>query len=434
MKTVYGTTILLLGTACFLVFRSSTLSLIFCYFTLFYFLTAAFIAFTYRNRTEAYLPSCTVLVPAYNEGEFVYRTAASLAASDYPGLRIILIDDGSGDDTAQWIARAQADFPRVEALFSEKNEGKKHALYRGVLRSDSEIIITVDSDSTVAPDAIGNLVKPFADPRIGAVAGNILVGNIQDGLIPRMMDIIFVFCYEFLRSAQSRCGTVLCTPGAMSAYRRTAVLPLLGAWLDQTFLGEKTRIGEDRALTCLLLKNDWKVVYQESARAFTKMPVTYPGTCKMLLRWVRGDIRENILMFPYVFGRISLKNPRSLGLLLHYLAFNAGILTPVVFIPVAITCLIFNFSASLVLATYLLLVTMLWAVVPALVYARKKSPLYALHAFTYGIFVLLFLNWIPLYALLTLKNNRWLTRTPRPRAPALKPRSIHLKKDLPGAA
>ena len=417
MKTLCLIGIILLGGVCCAVILTFNMSLFSCTVTLTYLLIAAMVAFTYHNYGGDYEPSCTVLIPAYNEGEFVLRSIASIAECDYPGLRIIVIDDGSSDDTWQWIEKAKRLHPGIQTIRSPRNEGKKHALYRGILQSDSEIFVTVDSDSSVAPDAIRNLVRPFADPKIGAVAGNILVENIKEGVIPRMMDIIFTFSYEFLRSSQSRCGSVLCTPGALSAYRQKAVLPLLDEWLNQTFLGEKTRIGEDRALTSMLLRQGWQVVYQESAQAYTRMPVGYRGVCRMLLRWVRGDIRENLLLFPFVCRNLSVRRPRSLGLLIHYLAFAIGTMAPALLVPVTLGYLLCHPEERLVLGEFFLSVTLLWAVIPALVYARKQSIPASLHSFTYSIFALLLLNWVPIYALLTLKNNRWLTRGGKPSAP-----------------
>lgn len=224
------------------------------------------------------------------------------------------------------------------------------------------------------------------------------------------MDIIFVFSYEFLRSAQSQCGSVLCTPGALSAYRKSAVVPLIEEWLNKTFLGKKTAIGEDRELTCMLLKNKWDVVYQETANAYTNMPVTYINLCKMLLRWVRGDIRENILMFKYVVNNVSIRSIKSIGLTFHYIIFNIGVLSPVVMLPFIVLYLIFNFVTSIFLLKYVLVMIVLWSILPMIIYIRKKSLKYSIHSLTYSVFSLVFLLWIPLFAILTLNNNKWLTR------------------------
>lgn len=383
----------------------------FSYFTLLNMLILAVMAFTYRPFTGKHEVSCDVIIPAFNEGRHIFETVKSVMASNYRNFRIVVIDDGSSDDTRYWIQLAEKTYPeRVTALCFDQNRGKKHALAAGIGASDSEIIITIDSDSVVKEDAIENILKPFADEKVGAVAGNINVQNLDQGLIPRLMDIIFVFSYEILRSSQSQFGVVLCTPGALSAYRRSAVEPLLQTWLDQRFLGKKTTIGEDRALTCLLLKSNWLVMYQESAKAYTNMPETYVNLCKMLLRWVRGDIRENILLASHIFTHLSFRAPRSFGLAFHYIIFNIGILSPVVVSPILLGYFIIYFSNAVMMLFYMFIMILLWAIVPTLIYARKKSFLHSFHAFTYSIFSLVFLMWIPLYALLTLDNNKWLTR------------------------
>ena len=400
--------ILLLTALC--IFLTVNYALIFCGLTLFYTLLTAVIAYGYKPCKENFTPSCDILVPAFNEGEHVYKTLRSLMRSDYPSFRVIAIDDGSTDDTRKWMEQAQREFPEIVTIFCERNRGKKHALAEGIRASSSEIILTVDSDSVVSSDSIANLLRPFRKPEIGAVAGNICVQNLKHNLLPRLMDIIFVFSYELLRSSQSRFGAVLCTPGALSAYRRKAVEPLLDEWLEQRFLGKKTTIGEDRALTCMLIRKKWQIVYQETAKAYTNMPESYPGLCKMLLRWVRGDIRENILLAPFVFRNISLFNIKSLGLAFHYIIFNIGILSPVVLSPILFSYLVFNFGHAGTMLFYMGAATLLWSILPTLIYARKKSLRYSFHAFTYSFFSLFFLMWIPLYAILTLNNNRGLTR------------------------
>lgn len=384
--------------------------MLFSYFTLAYTLIISFIAFFYDRFENDNAPGCTVIIPVFNESRHIYETAQSVMASDYENFDVLIVDDGSTDDSRDWILKAQSEYPQIKTIFCEKNQGKKHALCEGFKHTKNEIIVTIDSDSTIAPDAIRNIVKPFISEKVGAVAGNINVKNISEGIIPKLMDIIFVFSYEFIKSAQSKCGTVLCTPGALSAYRRSAVVPLASEWLSRTFMGHKTAIGEDRELTCMLLRDKWEVVYQESANAYTNMPVTYAQLCKMLLRWVRGDIRENLLMFENVINNLSLNNPKSIALFFHYVVFNIGVMSPIVMLPVMMIYIAFNFLASLFVVKYFFVILVLWSLLPMVVYTRKKSFKYSMHSLTYSVFYLLFLLWIPLYAFLTINNNKWLTR------------------------
>jgi len=382
-------------------------------FTLVYFLVVSLIAYSYRFFESEIMPDCDVVIPAYNEGSHVYDTVKSVIASDYDPekLHVIVVDDGSTDDTRKWIEKAVAEFPRqVRAIYKVRNAGKKHALSDAFRSSEAEIIITVDSDSIIEKDAIRHVVKPFTEKKIGAVAGNIRVNNISDGFIPQMMDTVLVFCYEFARSSQSRFGTVLCAAGAFSAYRREAVMPVLGRWLNQKFLGSYTSIGEDRALTSLLLRSDWNVVFQSTAVAYTNMPSKYTKVCQMMLRWMRGDIRENIQMFSYVFRKVNPLDLKVTCLQLHYIAYVLAITAPVFCLPLSMFYMISHFSESIMLGGYVLVISMIWSVIPAMIYARRYSVLRSLFAFAYGIFSLVCLSWIPLYSVLTVGNDKWMTR------------------------
>jgi len=384
--------------------------ILFSYFTISYFLIISLIAFTYKPFKEKCICTCDVLIPVYNEGKHIYKTIKSINKSYYKNFKIIVIDDGSNDDTKYWIEQSILKYNNIDAIYFEKNKGKKYALAEGFKKSKADIIITIDSDSIINKKAIQNILKPFNNEKIGAVAGNINVKNINLGLIPKLMDIIFIFSYELLRSSQSKFGVVLCTPGALSAYRRNAIIPILDKWLNQKFLGKDTIIGEDRALTSLLIKNNWQIVYQESAKAYTNMPIYYKDLCKMLLRWVRGDIRENILMFEYVFKNFNILNLKSICLFFHYIIFNIGILSPIILLPILILYYIFNISQFIIILPYICIIMLLFSIIPMIIYMRKKSILYSIHSITYSIFSLLFLSWIPFYAILTLKNNNWLTR------------------------
>src|SRR5690606_17008311 len=217
--------------------------------------------------TDEELPTCTVIVPAYNEGQLVYQTLHSLANSDYPHdkMQIIAIDDGSKDDTWTWIKKAKAELgERVIICQQPVNKGKRHALYRGFHLGTGEIFVTVDSDSVVKKDTLRNMTSPFVvNERCGAVAGNVRVLNNEKALIPRMLNVSFVFSFEFVRSAQSMLGSVLCTPGALSAYRKEAVMACLPDWINQTFMGQPSDIGEDRAMTNMILKQGYHVQFQE---------------------------------------------------------------------------------------------------------------------------------------------------------------------------
>ena len=211
-----------------------------------------------KSVTDEELPTLTVIVTAYNEGKLVWSTLISLIESDYPSekLQLISIDDGSVDDTWQWMQKAKEQLgDRLSIYQQPENKGKRHALHRGFHLATGEIFVTVDSDSVVQKDTLRNLVSPFVtNKKCGAVAGNVRVLNNQKAIIPRMLNVSFVFSFEFIRSAQSALGSVLCTPGALAAYRSNAVMACLPQWINQTFMGQPSDIGEDRAMTNMILK------------------------------------------------------------------------------------------------------------------------------------------------------------------------------------
>lgn len=258
-----------------------------------------------KSVSDSELPTCTVIVPAYNEEKLVLDTLRSLVANDYPKekLQIIAIEDGSKDDTWKWMIEAKKELgDRIEIFQQPKNMGKRHALYHGFTTGTGDIFVTVDSDSIVKQDALINLVSPFiTNKNCGAVGGNVRVLNKKQGLIPKMLNVTFVFSFEFIRSAQSVSGSVLCTPGALAAYKRNAVLNCLEDWINQKFLGKASDIGEDRALTNMILKQGLHVLFQRNSFVYTNSPESYQQLNKMFVRWERSDVRENIEMTKFAF-------------------------------------------------------------------------------------------------------------------------------------
>lgn len=362
---------------------------------------------------DSELPGCSIIVPAYNEGAAVAETLRSLLKSDYPAekMEIIAINDGSADDTWNWITLVAGEANgRITAINLEHNQGKKHALHLGFNQAKHEIAVTIDSDSIVQPDTLRNLVLPFKDSRVGGSAGVVRVRNMHQGFIPRILDICFVFSCDFIRSAQSAIGAVLCSPGAISAYRRAALLPHLDGWLHQTFLGKPSTIGEDRALTSILLRNDYRVVLQNNALVETCVPVNYPQLCRTLIRWTRGDVREGLLMIRHFYKRFNFGDWRLTALKINLVCQLLGLMLPVIMFPLMIFTLVHCAGNLLFMASYSLFFTWLWATIPAVLYAHRETPLKAAWAFVSALFSLLALSWICIYSWITMNNPGWMTR------------------------
>jgi hyaluronan synthase len=355
------------------------------------------------------LPTVTVIVPAYNEGKQVWSTLLSLAASDFPEqkLQLIAIDDGSKDDTWEWMKKAKEDLgDRVSIYQQPENKGKRHALYRGFNLGAGEIFVTVDSDSIVKTDTLRNIVSPFiTNKKCGAVAGNVRVLNNKKAIIPRMLNVSFAFSFEFIRSAQSVLGSVLCTPGALAAYKREPVMACLPQWIKQEFMGQLTDIGEDRAMTNMILKQGYHVSFQRNAHVLTNIPENYNGLYKMFIRWERSNVRENIMMAKYAFKNYregSKAGPRLL-LMNQWL----GIVTAYPLALLMITLIILHPVLFLSASLFSMLI---FSSIPAFFYAKKHNMRESFWAYTYSIFYTFGLFWITPYAIATASRRGWLTR------------------------
>ncbi|MDR1397061.1 MAG: glycosyltransferase [Desulfarculales bacterium] len=368
---------------------------------------------TYKNMpacSDPDLPRISVLVPAYNEGSQVLATLRSICASDYPRekIQVIAIDDGSKDDTWEWMVRAKAELgARVELIKQPKNGGKRHALYTGFQRASGQIWITIDSDSVVEPWGMRNLVSPFVhDARVGGVGGNVRVLNWKQGFIPKMLEIAFTFGFDFVRATHSRVNTVMCTPGAMSAFRASAVRPVMDEWLNEKFLGKPYNIGEDRNLTNLVIRQGFHILFQSNANVFTNVPVTYRSLCKMLLRWARSDVRESILLGAFIF-----KNFRPTG----KLGARLNLLLSWIDMSVTQLILLMTLFSLLFMPLKFILLTLVMlglgaGLTPVLIYLWRHHSLRALWGVPYVIFYFLALSWIQVYAFFTVHRSGWLTR------------------------
>jgi len=363
-----------------------------------------------KSVSDERLPSVTVIVPAYNEGRLVYDTLMSLVASKYPAekLQLLAIDDGSKDDTWQWMIKAKEVLgDSVTILKQPKNMGKRHALYRGFNLGNGEVFVTVDSDSVVKEDTLRNLVSPFVvNKNCGAVAGNVLVLNNDKAIIPKMLNVSFVLSFEFMRSAQSVLGSVLCTPGALSAYRREAVFNCLEDWINQTFNGQASDIGEDRAMTNMIMKQGFHVLFQRNSYVLTNVPEEYQGLYKMFIRWGRSNVRENLMMAKFVFTKFRAQKSRiGTRVLFFDQALNMALTYPFVLLMFVLICM-----HPVIFLTTTLFGILISSSFSVFFYARRYNLSGSFWAYSYSILFTFGLFWITPYAIATASRSGWLTR------------------------
>ena len=223
----------------------------------------------------------SVLVPAYNEEKVVCETVRSLLASDYPALEIVVIDDGSTDQTAARLHAAFGDEPRVR-VSTKPNGGKSAALNFGIAHTRADVIVMLDADTVFRPDTIRNLARHFGDPRVGAVAGNAKVGN-RLNLLTRWQALEYITSQNLDRRAFALLNCITVVPGAVGAWRRTLVEAAGGLATDT--------LAEDADLTFAILRLGYRVVYDPQALAFTEAPDTIAGFVKQRFRWMFGTLQ-----------------------------------------------------------------------------------------------------------------------------------------------
>jgi hyaluronan synthase len=360
----------------------------------------------FPSASFATAPSLTVVIPAYNEGAMVMRSIESAVEAFYPRerLEVFVVDDGSTDDTWTYIRRAADRYPgRVTTVRLPKNQGKRAALEVGFRRARGEVIVTIDSDSVIDPDALLAVSGPFRDPRVGAVSGKVAVYNREGGIIPRMLHVQFVLSFDLMRAVESSYGTVYCCPGALTGYRASVVRQVMDDWMNQTFLGTQCTYGEDRALTNLVLAAGYNTVYQRSAQVRTTVPESYGQLCRMFLRWDRSYIREEIEFLRIVWkrpwrSRVIALCDRVITNLRHPVNYASLIL---------IATLVADKPAIIFRVLAAIGVVALFNMIYYLRTERSKNFLYGI---CYSYFAFFGLSWILPYSALTLRSRSWLTR------------------------
>jgi cellulose synthase/poly-beta-1,6-N-acetylglucosamine synthase-like glycosyltransferase len=226
-----------------------------------------------------YLPAIAVVVPAYNQEVGIARAVRSLAASDYPDLEVVVVDDGSSDRTAAIVQELA--LPMVH-LVCQDNAGKAAALNTGIRMSTAEVIVMVDGDTVFEPETLRRLVQPLADERVGAAAGNTKVGN-RGGLLGRWQHIEYVMGFNLDRRMYEVLQCTPTVPGAIGAFRRDGLAEAGGVPGDT--------LAEDTDLTLAIGRSGRRVVYVEDARAWTEAPSTLSGLWRQRYRWSYGTMQ-----------------------------------------------------------------------------------------------------------------------------------------------
>lgn len=261
-----------------------------------------------------YTPGVTVIIPCFNEEEWIQRTILSCVNQDYPidKLEVIVVDDHSNDHSVDKIKEMietlrQEDEhyeigKRVSYIVQPQNKGKRDALCEGVKVAQHELVVFVDSDSFLDPFAIRNLVQPFKDPKMGGVAGRTDVANTYTNSLTKMQSVRYYIAFRVMKAAEAYFDGVTCLSGPLSCYRRQIIIDHMDDWLNQKFLGQKATFGDDRAMTNFVLRHH-RTSYQDTAICSTIVPNRHKVFLKQQMRWKRSWLRESIMAGKFMWRK-----------------------------------------------------------------------------------------------------------------------------------
>lgn len=376
----------------------NTYSLLVSTYILSRFVLAVFYKPPERNGFE---PTVTVAVVCKNEEASIFRTLQGIFQADYPAekMQVLAVDDGSTDGTLAEMQRVQNSHSGLQIISFGKNRGKRHGMAEAARAATGEILIFVDSDSFIQPDAIHELVAGFADPDIGGVCGHANVENLHANLLTRMQEVRYFVAFRVVKSAESIFNAVTCCSGCLAAYRKSYLLEFLDEWLDQTFLGAKATFGDDRSLTNKMLRN-WKVIYNSRAVCTTLVPETWKVFFRQQVRWKKSWIRESLLAMGFMWKR----NP------LVAFFFYVGVAFPLISPLVVGHALFFPLLKGQMISLQYIYGTSLMAALFGLVYLARFRNRIWIYGIAFSFFYMLVLVWQTYYAILTVRKNHWGTR------------------------
>ena len=345
-------------------------------------------------------PAVDVVIPCFNEDPSLLEACCrSVAAQDYPGpMQVWLVDDGSRNRDALLAVYERWDACGWSVRLLDANTGKRTAQDEAVRRGSGELVVLMDSDTVLAPDAVRQAAARFGDDRVGAVSGSVGVLNAPANLLTRLIHHRYRLRFQVERPAQGFFTSLLCCSGPFAVYRRSLLAGLWPRYLSQTFAGVPCTNGDDLHLTNLVLATGRQVLFEPRAIASTSVPRSLRLYLRQQLRWNRSFYRE----LRWTFAGIRSRHP--------YLALDvlARALLPLL---LAATLLLLASEGLLVgwglLAADLTLALAMLCVTAAFLLVHGASVPFLL---LYGPLHMALLVPVRVWALVTLASPRWETR------------------------
>ena len=229
----------------------------------------------------SFTPFVSVVIAAYNEEKVIGKTINSILNSDYPTFEVIIVDDGSKDGTAKIVAEQYKNNNCVH-LIKKPNGGKPSAINLGFKKAKGDIVVAMDADTIISNDAISLLIRHFKDEKVAAVSGNVKVGN-KGNLLTNWQHIEYVTGFNLERRAFAELNCITVVPGAIGAWKKTAV--------EQVGFFKEDTLAEDTDITLTLLRQGYKIEFEEKAYAYTEVPEDIKSLAKQRYRWTYGTLQ-----------------------------------------------------------------------------------------------------------------------------------------------
>ena len=351
-----------------------------------------------------YEPTVAFIIPCKNEEVDIGESIIQCYQTDYPPekIEVIVINDGSTDRTLLILRELQKFYPNLKVIDWPKNQGKRWAMAAGFEVAKSEIIIQLDSDSHIEPKTFRELIKPFRNTKVAAVVAQGEPKNADKNILTRMQAAYYFMSFRILKAAESTFDTVFCASGCCSAYRRSAVMPVLYYWLSESFLGRPVTWGDDRALTSWVLKAGGKTIFSSRALAYTIVPENWKQLMKQQLRWKKSWIINFFFTSRFIF-----KKQPFVAFFYYLPLIFISLMTPIM----TFRALIYAPLTLGILPLYHIMGILLVTAIMVIYYRYlDKDNKYWPYLFLWSMFTMFVLSFMIIWAAVRIQDRGWGTR------------------------
>lgn len=367
-----------------------------------YIISRFFLAFFYRPPKDiGYAPTVSFVIPVKNDENIIGETIARCFEIDYPEekVEVIVVNDGSTDNTLAEIKKAEKRFPSLKVMGFERNKGKRHAMAAAFRMASNEILICMDSDSLVGRDSIRYIVQGFADPSVGAVCGHANVLNAESSALAKMQAVRYYVAFQVFKAAEHVFSAVTCCSGCLSAYRRRYIMDILDPWLGQSWLNQPATFGDDRSLTNYMLRK-YRVLYDSRAVVETEVPEDWMKFFRQQLRWKKSWVRESLIAGTFMW----YKHP------IMAISFYLGVMLPLISPLIVFHNFVYRPISSGILPMYYIVGFGLVSLLYSLYYGLRRPNTKWPYGFIFCLVYVAVLAWQTYFAILTSHRNQWGTR------------------------